>query len=520
MPNTDLTHVTSAAAVSRSITSQPKTPVVVHWQLQDFPIRIARRLVEQQHGILWVVATEARRRIAVAALQAAGIHVNSSTEPVVAPQEPLTAMQKVRREFKKKAPVPNPFPPPGAGTVTVVPIQSFWHHSHLDQFLGGVSPLVVFDHVGSLNVQPSKADLSEEGEGVVTVTAARVVNVHPISVLRCRIPMVFLCRDELEIALLGADFARNDIPVANISTQWRTNPSLTISVVGTDLVTSAYAVGAFLSILACHSDVQVVGEALIGALTPDKLSMSTCTPLVKGVLKLSQQQRALAEIAAGQADVKPEALRTMRVRDHIRTATLAFDPACRKPELVIFCPWNMVELVRSVVTAHYTSRLPKLALRARWRDRPDMNQLGNRVAAAAWGFPSKLNHGSRLCRISGALGATDQEKLPKRIMRLAIALHRATGVRHTDLDLADRPEAFAGRSDKGDIVLAVFNKVLELAYPWSPKAPKDGAEHRASRLEVFRRYKKHWADPSAAISVATSINPAEALTAPGSHHVN
>ena len=513
MPTSELTHVTSATAVARSVETDPTTPVVVHWQVHEFPIRLALKLVKREHGILWIVATENRRRIAVAELQAAGIRVNTA-ESAEMPQEPLTEIQKLRRQLKKKGAIPTPIQHPGRGTVTVVLIQSIWHHAHLDVFLGGAAPLAVFDHVGSLNVQAAQAELTDE-EGGVVVTAARAENIHPIPVLRGRIPMVFLCRDEFEIALLRADFARSSTPISHFSTRWQPDSRLTVSVVGTDLATSGYAVGAFLSIVACNNDVQLVGEALIGALTPDKLSMSTTAPLTKGVLKLSQQQKTLADVAAKQADVSLAELHEMRVRDHIRTTVLALDPSCRTPELVILCPGNMVRLVSDTVPVAFTDRLPNATIRMGAGERPALNQLGNRVVAAAWAFPSKLNHGSRLNRIAGAIEAANPKSLPKRIVRLANALHRATGVRHSELDLSDHPELFAGKSDKADTVLAVFNKVLNLAYPWSPETPKENDANRELRLEVRRRYKEYWRKRSAPISVATSEMPASSIMARG-----
>jgi hypothetical protein len=499
MKTSSLSHVTTASAVAHCIANQPATPVVVHWQMQDFPVRVARALVKQMHSIVWIVATAERAEIAVRELTKEGITVNpvsamAATE--LSDDESLTPMQRLRRS-KKAAAAPKRFPPPGIGTVSVVPVQALRQYTHLSEIVRWESALAVFDHIGTVNtrwltVDMDAADADDESKPA-RFTPTRAENAHPIPFFRDhKVPMVFLARDEFEGALLRADFEHRDFPAVMLATRFQVPTRLKVSVVGTDLVTAKYAVGAFLSVVACDSETQVVGEALIGATTPDGLSMRTTTPLKKALLKISHQQKKLADVGEEQTKLSLDELRSIRIRDHIRTAVLAFDPTSRKPELVIFCPGDMVLAVTSYLPAATTARLMNWNPHASVLEGSALSAFAKNVIEAAQSYPTKLNRANRLARIGAAIAAVDKDKLPKRLFRFAITLHSATKI-GSRLDLVGRPENFAGQSAKQDRAIAVFNKVLDLAYPWSPYAPGNKPDNLKGRREVMRRYKEHWA---------------------------
>jgi hypothetical protein len=71
----DLSHLTATSSAGNCIAKQPATPVVIHWQLHDFPIRLAQVLLKQERSIVWVVATTERGDIAEREFAKAGISV-------------------------------------------------------------------------------------------------------------------------------------------------------------------------------------------------------------------------------------------------------------------------------------------------------------------------------------------------------------------------------------------------------------------------------------------------------------
>lgn len=472
--------------------------------MQDFPIRIASALVGQKHSILWIVATTERRDRAVQELTKAGITVNPAPAldglPESSDEESLTPIQLLRRRLKA-ADAPKRFPPPGTGTVTVVSIQALSQHTHLSEFLRWDAPLAVFDHIGPLNARWLTVDLdavdADDDTKPARFKPARAENAHPIPVFRGeQVPMVFLSRDQFEVALLHADFNRQSCPTTLLATRFQVPPKLKVSVVGTDLVTAKYAVGAFLSILACDAEAQVVGEALIGATTPDKLSMRTTTPLKKAVLKISHQKKALAEAGAEQTKLSLDKLRNLRIRDHVRTAVLAFDPTARKPELVILCPGNMVaEVADYLPNGTATARLMNWCLGVAGLEGGSHSRFAARAVASAQQYLTKLDNANRSARIDLAIKSVDKDKLPKRLARFAITLNSAAR-KGSGLDLMGRPENFAGKSRLQNKAISVFNRVLDLAYPWSPYAPGDKTDNLKGRIEVMSLYKKHWARKS------------------------
>lgn len=497
MKTSNLSHVTAASAVAHCITTQPSIPVVVHWQMPEFAIRIAKALVERKHSIVWVVATTERGDMAEQELTKVGITVKRG--PAIASgaelidDASLTDMQRLRLQLKN-ASKPKQFPPPGIGTITVVSIQGMGHHTPLSEIVHWESPLAVFDHIGAVNARWLKADLDTEDDDGANkhFIPARAENAHPIPVfLDHSLPMVFLTRDELEGALIRADFKRHSRATTQLVTKYKTPPKLSVSVIATDLVVSKYAAGAFLSIVACNPDVHVVGEALIGAVTPDKLSMSTITPLKRAVLKISRQHETFVELAVKQTGLPQSELLEMRIRDVIRTVVLSFDSNSRKPELAVFCPWDMAAKVQHTVGTSKRIRL------SAWTSRPSVYEgkgdsaFVKGAVMAAQSFPIELGHGNRFARITSAIACVQEDVRPNRVARLALALHHAAAPDNS-FDLAGRPEHFVGLSDRADRAVGLFNKILDATYPWSASAPREKNANLQGRLEVMRLYKEFW----------------------------
>jgi hypothetical protein len=304
--------------------------------------------------------------------------------------------------------------------------------------------------------------------------------------------MVFIARDEFEGALLQADFNSRAREAIMLATKYTPPAKLKVFVFATDLVTSKYAVGAFLSVLVCNTQAHIVGEALIGATTPSKLSMSTTTPLKKAVLKISHQNKAADEVAGVQTKLRTPELRDMRMRDLIRTAVLAFDPSSRTPELVILCPCDLANDVTRYSNGTST-RLPAWSARAP-AFRGDVGSVfANGTISAAQSYPTALNHASRLNQIATSIANVNRKYRPNRVARLALALHSGT-MHGAEIDLAGRPEQFIGQSERGDRAIGLFNRILDVAFPWSASTPTKNAENLHGRREVMRLYTQFCGD--------------------------
>lgn len=487
--STDLSHIRTASRVANCIASDPKIPVVVHWQLPEFPIRIANKLLAQRGNVIWVVATSERGDIAERELSAAGIDVRRiRTEVTGAEEDVPSEIALLRQKLKKKAASREAqYPQPPDGTVTIMPLVRLGHRRPLEEIAGWESPLVVFDHIGVTKARWLETPPDGQPDDMPRYRT-RDADSHPISVWQhSAIPMVFLSRDELEGELHRSYLASLGVDVTRLVTRFTRPVNLRVSVVGTNLVWSKYATGAFLSVLACIREVDVVGEALIGGITPDKLSMRTPASLNKTVLKISHLSDNVLELDRRQTGLASGELTEMRARDFIRTAMLAVSPVARKPELVILCPSERAGLAADLTgvvasrLAYWNPHRPRLTIKG--------TPFAQSVILALSTYPRSLAHGSRNGRISSVLGEQKAKTLRGKLAQLALSLHYGSG-QGEDWDLARRAEDLAGVSKQADRAIAVFNRVLDEAFPWSATAPGDQAEHLTARKEVFRRYRE------------------------------
>lgn len=493
MKTSNLTHITVASSAAQCITRQPAVPVVVHWQMQDFPLRMARTFKET-HNVVWVVSTTERADIVERELTNAGIAVNRVRADVPDPMpDSLTRMERYRLVKKRKDERrPTRYPQPEKGVVTLVRLKRISHEVPLSDFRGWMSPLVVFDHIGSVNAKWLELDAS--GDGTERKFTDRLtVKAHHAKLIpalhKMQMPMLFLARDEYEIALLKADFARRAAVTSDLSTKYVLPKKLAASVISTDLVTAKYASAAFLSIRACNPQAQMVGDALIGATTPSILSMSTAAQLKKAVVKVAHLHKEHVDIAHMQTQLSRIELRAIRLRDIVRTAVLAIDPASRTPELVFFCAEDMAAEVANQLQAKVT-RLP------RWRygnydagsviDRP----FARDVIKAAATYPNALDREGRMDAIKKAMAVEGKSMPPRKMARLALAIHSGSALGE-ELNLAARAEEFSGASERADKAIGLFNKILDAAYPWSPHAPGENLKNLKARREVFGLYRAY-----------------------------
>jgi hypothetical protein len=277
-----------------------------------------------------------------------------------------------------------------------------------------------------------------------------------------------------------------------LSTRYTAPKKLKVTVIGTNLVFAKHAGGAFLSIRACLPDAMVVGESLIGAITPAKLSMSTTNALNKSVLKISRPPGGVVALDGKQTSLPEEALIRMQMRDFIRTAVLATDPLARAPELVILCQTDVARAAADYAVAD-AIRLPT------WNPhRPeqtvDASPFAGRVIVAASTYPDALAHRAREPRIKSMLDEEEMDKLPAKLARLALSLQFAGQDRTPNLDpdwdVTGRAEDLMGPSTRRNDVVALFNRILDAALPWSATEPAPSKANLECRQETFRRYRE------------------------------
>lgn len=493
---TDLSHVTTASRAAAGLLADPTTPVVVHWQMSEFPTRIAMKLLAQQRDVLWVVATTERGDIAERELVAEGIDVirvrTEATGPVSDNTRPFDALR--RKLNKEAANREAQYPQPPQGAVTIVPMDRLNHARPLEEVTSWASPLVVFDHVGVGRARWMKFPVEDEDDGLPDSDKFGIRSEeHPISVFYGKsVPLLFIARDELEVALHRGYIRSLGKPTTLLTTRYTKPRKLKVTVIGTNLVFSKYAGGAFLSIRACVPDAMVVGESLIGAMTPAKLSMSTLRALNKSVLKISRPPDGLLTLDRKQTSLPEEALVRMRTRDFIRTAVLATDPSSRAPELVILCQTDVASAAADYAVAD-AIRLPS------WNPhRPeqtvDASPFAGRVIVAASTYPDALAHRAREPRIKSMLVQEEVGKLPTKLARLALSLQFAGQDRtpnlEPDWDVTGRPEDLMGPSTRRNDAVTLFNRILDAALPWSATETAPSKPNLEYRQETFRLYRR------------------------------
>jgi hypothetical protein len=499
---TELSHTSIATRAVDSIMKQPKTPVHILWQMQAFPIRIARKLVAKGYRVLWVVGSKERGDTAESEMSKVGIAVRRCKPEVVAVAAPidlesLSAIQRLRlkeraKRAKRDAFLASDYGQPETATVTIVPLQALQYDRPLDEIPGWDSCIAVFDHIGVtgcrwVELQLGNDDENEEADPDILLTKVRDDDKHPIPVFHRRgLPLIFIERDELAGALIAADFNRRDASVTSFRTGFVPPKEVETSIVGTDLVWTQYAAGAFLSILVSGKGVSVVGEALLGGITPDSLSTNPQADFGSTVLKISNLWQKVVMLDCGQTKLSKAELVSMRMRDFIRTTMLSINSSKHKPELVILCPYNL-----SATAAGFLGKTP-LHL-ARWNpNRPDLSVDGTaftqQVIAAASTYPRVIAHAGRFQKIVDILSG-EHKKLPGKFGRLALALHEASGQDET-YDLTNRAEDIEDPTGNAYRAKATFEALLEATCPWSARKPEDRNSNLAVRRQVLDSYRK------------------------------
>ena len=485
--SSDLSHVTTASRLSECLASNPTTPVLIHWQLTDFPVRIATKLLRQRDRVLWVVSTNERGDIAEQQLSAAGITVHRvRTEDDLSEDMTGMALYRYKRQ-RKLAARGDQYPEPDNGTITIVNIGRLGHERPLNEIARWESALVVFDHLG---VAGARWMEKQEGwEGLPPTYVERDRTSHPIQAFHSiGLPLVFIARDELEVELHGGYFAKRGAEVKKLGTRFKVPSKLVLSAIGSDLVWSRYATGAFLSVLACSADIDVVGEALIGGITPDKLSMRTSSTLTKAVLKIAHHSEDVMALDRKQTELLDAELTAIRMRDFVRTTMLAFDPSAKRHELVVICPTNRVAAVAAFCGVQPQS-LPN------WNaNRPELTISGTtmvqEVVKALSCYPSALAHGGRRNRVLRVLETEQAAGLPAKLGRLALSLHSASG-QDLEWDLSKRAEDLVGATEQATLAVNVFNRMLDDAFPWSASVRSEPGTYLQARKEVLSHYRKH-----------------------------
>ncbi|UGB46596.1 hypothetical protein LQ772_04680 [Frateuria edaphi] len=522
MPENNLSSRIAASAVATAIASKPEVPVVVHWQLPDFPVHVAQALLKQGHSLVWVVASPERGDSAEVELVRAGIKVRrilgeneaaakvtgvetkyevGNLQPFEAPKvdkaadrqrrEKLTPLGRARLQAKVRL-AERALCAPDAGAVTIIAIGRLGHAKPVEEIASWASALVVFDHLSTVNV--GWKDLAETGASFEERLVSRPHDRHAIQLFADRsVPQVFLTRDECAIALLDAYFHKRQCALKLLATKPYAPSSLRVSVVATDLVKSKHAAATFLGIRAC-SEVQVVGEAIFGSFTPAYLSMSTCRPLSRSVLKVSHMAPDILRLMTLQTGLSLRDYSKRRLRDHIRTTVMSFSASVRKPELVILCPWDLAGEVQQLTGCEPAklSAWPFAASLMPTKVVPSGTKFVHQILGILIGLPGMLTDGRRQERIRQLMDVeleANEATVPGLLARLAHALHTQTQLGDR-LDLADRPERYMGLSDRGDKALALFSLLLEHCLPWSPRSSGSEAQKvLAGRRRVFEKYR-------------------------------
>jgi hypothetical protein len=464
--------------------------------MSDFPTRIATQLLAQQRDVLWVVATDERGDIAEQELVAAGIDVIRGRTGTAGPvNNSPREIDVVRHRLKKKAAAREAqYPQPQQGTVTIVKMDRLNHARPLEEVTSWKVPLVVFDHVGVGRARWMTSPVEDEDDGLPKADKLGVRSEeHPIPFFYGKsVPLLFIARNELEVALHRGYFRSLRKQTTLLTTRYTAPKKLKVVVLGTNLVWSKYAGGAFLSIRACVPETVVVGESLLGAITPAKLSMTTTKVLNKSVLKISKPPDGLLALDQKQTALPDKALIRMQMRDFIRTAVLATNPSARTPELVILC---QTDVARAAADFTGTTAIP---LR-NWNPyQPELTvatcPFANRVMVAASTYPNALAHRAREPHIKAAIDQEDRGKLPGKLARLALSLQFAGQDRMSNLepdwDVTGRPEDLMGPSSRRNGAVILFNRILDMALPWSAAEPASSKANLECRQEAFRRYRQ------------------------------
>jgi hypothetical protein len=522
-----LTAADAAQALAQSLQHSPDVPVVIHWQLSQFPVEVARQLVGAAHSVVWVYPSAERGDVAEAALKKAGIavrrhfganeavarvtgirttYVSDNTEPFEQPRvDPdadrarranLTELDKARlRALCDLADAPMGAPSPGC--VTLMSLGMLMQPGIIAQVNDWASPLVVLDHVTSLNVRwkDVRDGVGDFASRVVTQSPEKYA---PARLLAERIPQVYVMRDEWACRLVSAHFAGQGVAVSEVTTDLCLRKDLNISVFSTDLVHAGFDTTTFLSIaLRGDSGQQLVGQGIFGALTPDSLSMSGERPLSRAVVKVTHPRDDEAAVMQLQVKVSRQEYGEIRARDHVRAALLAIRENAKNPEIVVLVSPTLARAVGALTgvapikcghwgaSNHKKSTTPLSVA-------PNGTKFQHDVLQAMLNQLDTLTDGRRYRKISELL-AEEREAISvhRMTMRLARLGNCLTNIaRDPHLDLALRDEVNVALSDRASRATHLFSRMLDTLYPWKLSDKGEDAKHNlGARQRVFALYR-------------------------------
>ncbi|GAB3748947.1 hypothetical protein [Lysobacter olei] len=521
-----LTAADAAQALSQSLERTPDVPVVIHWQLSDFPVEVARQLLDAGHAVAWVYPSAERGNVAAAALKSAGIavrrhfganeavahvtgiptkYLSDNIEPFEQPRVDPDADRARRANLTERdearlkalcelADMPMGAPSPGC--VTLMSLGMLMQPGIIGQVKEWASPMVVLDHVTSLNVRwkDVRDGFGDFASRVVTQPPEKYA---PARLLAERIPQVYVMRDEWACQLVSAHFSRHGVTVAEVATDLCLRKDINISVFSTDLVHAGFDTTTFLSIaLRGDSGQQLVGQGIFGAFTPDSLSMSGERPLSRAVVKVTHPRDEEAAVMRLQVKVPRHDYSEIRARDHVRAALLAIGENAKNPEIVVLVSPTLARSLGSLTgvdpirlghwgrSNHSKSTTPLSVA-------PKGTKFQHSVLEAMLNQLDTLTDGRRHRKMLALLAAErDALPAPRMAMRLARLAHCLTHFTwDRSLDLAARDEVNLALSDNAKRATHLFSGLLDHLYPWKLSDKDKDAKHNLGvRQRVFALY--------------------------------
>lgn len=522
-----LTAADAAQALAQSLQHNADVPVVIHWQLSDFPVEVARQLLDAGHAVAWVYPSAERGDVAAAALKKAGIpvrrhfganeavahvtgiptkYLSDNTEPFEQPRVDPDAdrarranlTERDRARLKALCDLADmPMGAPSPGCVTLMSLGMLMQPGIVGQVKDWASPIVVLDHVTSLNVRwkDVRDGFGDFASRVVTQPPDKYA---PARLLSERIPQVYVMRDEWACRLVSAHFSKHGVTVAEVVTDLCVRKDLNISVFSTDLVHAGFDTTTFLSIaLRGDSGQQLVGQGIFGAFTPDSLSMSGERPLSRAVVKLTHPREEEAAVMQLQVKVSRQEYGEIRAMDHLRAALLAVGENAKNPELVVLVSPNLARSVGaltgvdSIKLGHWGQRNHSKGITP-LSVAPKGTKFQHNVLEAMLNQLDTLTDGRRYRKMVALLVAErDALSPPSMAMRLARLAHCLTHFTwDRSLDLAARDEVNLALSDNAKMATHLFSRLLDTLYPWklSDKG-KDAKRILGARQNVFAKYR-------------------------------
>jgi len=533
MTTADHTPFSAATEIASSLASTPSQPISVWWLNPDFPLAVALELLNQGRSMVWVVGSKRRAELAQEGFKRADIPFRRP-ETRNSLEERLTGL---RTRFVKHA---NPFDTPSADRASkakhhtrltkIQRLQVRWKHNFSETDIGQPEvgritilqashlkapmvmaaidrwdrPVFVLDHLTDVHIRwkavGASANGGEDSEQIYTDSESRHL---PKVLMDAGLPHVYLLRDEWACHLLHAFYKQSGVSFNAIKTEFRPTTKLKTVLVNTDLGQSKYDGATCLALktsdanTASNEGVQIVGTGVFAAIPPNTLSMSGDCILKQAVLKVSFPSPGDLTAAGEQAPHLERVFAGVRARDHVRTAMLAFDPASRKPELVIVAAPNMIPHITNLTGPAIQPRL--IWPLSRKLDAATILPTGTRfqvsVLETLLGIDGCLLRGSRAERVVNVVRAdlerptADTDSFIKRSARLLLGIQNI--LCQDKLDFSKRDEEMWGISAPCDNAIRLVNKIFSEILPW--ELTDTGTESRKMlnlRREILALYRE------------------------------